>query len=317
MGRSKRIADVGQMPRLRQGWTAVLAAGAFLFGGVVPADGQPGDEEVDFHRAPEAWAMKYFASALLFTGYGAPRAMEPWETNLALEVVHIPSLDEDERRVGFGGSKPEDLNKAPAVIRPRLTLGLPADFSLTLSFAPPVEVFDDVRAALYAASLNRPLWETDAFRVGARVFGQYSRIRGSFTCPADHWDEPEYAPFCSGRSNDTMRAIVSGAELSASYRLDGIPGIRTDLIVFTGISGQYMDLDFEVDAPRADGRRDNRHLYTDGYTWAATAGLSYPITDRVELSGKLFYTPLSVQRPPGERDPETLLNSRVQVTYRF
>ena len=115
-----------------------------------------------------------------------------------------------------------------------------------------------------------------------------------------------------------MRAIVHGIELAVSYRLDGIPGVETDLVTYAGISGQYMDLEFEVDAPRsAPVRRDNRRLYTDGYTWAATAGMSYPLTERLELSGGFFYTPLSVQRPQEERESETLLHSRVQVSYSF
>ncbi len=305
-------AGPGRLPIVLLGAACVLP---YVWATPAAAQQDP-SEELDFHRAPEAWAMKYFASAMLFTGFGAPEAMEPWESTLSLEVAHLPSIDEEKRRVGFGGSKLEDLNKAPVIVRPRLTVGLPAAFSATFSYAPPLDVFD-ARAALYAASLNRPLWETESLRLGARVFGQYSHIRGSFTCPHDHWDEPEFEGWCSGPSNDIMRAIVHGVELSASYRLDGIPGIRTDLVVYAGISGQYLDLEFEVDAPRAEGHRDNRRLYTDGYTWAATGGLAYPVTDRIDLSGGFFYTPLSVQRPREERDTETLLHSRVQVSYAF
>ncbi len=315
-------AGRGSPGRISPGCWAGVGFRCFLIlalaGSAVCVHGQQApSEEVDFHRAPEAWAMKYFASAMLFTGYGAPKRMEPWETVLSLEFIHLPTLDEEEQRVGFGGSKPEDLNKAPAIIRPRLTIGLPAHFSATFSYAPPLDAFD-ARAALYAVSLNRPLRETESFRLGARVFGQYSHVRGSFTCPDDHWHEPEYAPFCSGASHDTLGVIVHGIELAMSYRLDGIPGVETDLVTYAGISGQYMDLEFEVDAPRSNPvRRDNRRLYTDGYTWAATAGLSYPVTDRIDLTGGFFYTPLSVQRPGKDRRTETLLHSRVQVSYSF
>ncbi len=293
-----------------------LAAGFILSCAAPAAAQQVPSEELDFHRRPEAWAMKYFASAMLFTGYGAPERMEPWDTMLSLEVVHLPSLDREERRVGFGGTKLEDLNKAPAIIRPRVTVGLPADFSATFSYAPPLDVFD-AKAALFAASLNRPLWETESFRVGARVFAQYANVRGAFTCPEDHHGDPEFDPWCSGQSNDILRAYIHGVEVMASYRLDGIPGVETDLVTYAGLSVQYMDLEFEVDSPRAEGFRDNRRLYTDGYTWAATAGTSYPVTDRIELAGGVFYTPLSVERPGRDRRTEALFNSRVQVSYTF
>jgi hypothetical protein len=262
--------------------------------------------------------MKYFATAMLFTGFGPPAGMDPWETTLGLEMVHLPTVSKGKRRVGFEGTKLEDLNKAPVFFRPRLTVGLPADFSATISYAPPLDLFD-ARAALFAASLNRPLWETDSIRLGARVFAQYANVRGDFTCPAGEEGSGDFR-MCSQPSRDTLRAFVHGVEVIASFRLDAIPGVMTDLVPYAGLSGQYMDLEFEVDSTRGpDGAfgRDNRVLYTDGYTWAATAGLSYPVTDRLELSGGFLYSPLSVRRPGQERRSETFLNSRVQVAYTF
>ena len=84
---------------------------------------------------PEAWAMKYFNSVSLLTGLGPPRVREPWSFEIGLELDTIPRLDEDQRRVGFGGAKVEDLNRLPAFFRPRLTIGLPAKWSLDVAYA--------------------------------------------------------------------------------------------------------------------------------------------------------------------------------------
>jgi hypothetical protein len=95
-----------------------------------PSFAQSGSQvdELDWDR-PEAWAMKYFNSVSILTGLGPPRARETWSFEIGLELDTIPRLDEDQRRVGFGGLKVEDLNRLPVFFRPRLTIGLPAKWS--------------------------------------------------------------------------------------------------------------------------------------------------------------------------------------------
>jgi len=113
-------------------------------------------EELDWDR-PEAWAMKYFTSVSLLTGLGPPTAREPWSFAVGLELDTIPHLDEDQRRVGFGGAKVEDLNRLPVFFRPRLTIGLPAKISLDVAWVPPVEV-EGVKSNLFAVALERPAY---------------------------------------------------------------------------------------------------------------------------------------------------------------
>src|SRR5690606_1739545 len=101
-----------------------------------------------------------------------------------------------------------------------VTVGLPAGFSLSFSYVPPVRVFH-VKTALYAMSLNRPLIEGESLTVGMRLFAQAGNVRGSFTCPGEHWHEGEYQDWgCEEASKDTMRTQTFGAELAAAYRVD-------------------------------------------------------------------------------------------------
>ena len=60
----------------------------------------------------------------LLTGLGPPTARELWSFEIGLELDTIPHLDEDQRRIGFGGAKAEDLNRLRVFFRPRLTIGL-------------------------------------------------------------------------------------------------------------------------------------------------------------------------------------------------
>ena len=100
-------------------------------------------------------------------------------------------------RVGFGGLKEEDLNKTPLFVRPRLTVGLPADFSLTVAYVPPVRAFG-VKSNLLAVALDRPLWRGERWTLGGRLYGQLGTAEGSFTCTAEDaaaGDDPRRNPF--------------------------------------------------------------------------------------------------------------------------
>ena len=56
----------------------------------------------------------------------------------------------------------------------------------------------------------------------------------------------------------------------------------------------------------------------DGFTVSFTAGLAYALTDRLSLSGEVFYSPLSVVRPPNASSQnDGLFNVRSLVTYRI
>ena len=71
-------------------------------------------EDLDFDR-PESWGMAYFGSLLLMTGFGPAEAPGAGAVELGLEGGWVPRLDAEERRIGFIGSKEEDVNRTDAV----------------------------------------------------------------------------------------------------------------------------------------------------------------------------------------------------------
>ena len=103
------------------------------------ARGQGFVEELDETRT-EAWAMRWFAGVATPTSFGAPEEAVAWSWDFGLEGGLIPSLSESDRRVGFNGTKVEDVNRSPVIGRPVVRLNLPAAFSLTGGWVPPLEL---------------------------------------------------------------------------------------------------------------------------------------------------------------------------------
>lgn len=293
--------------RARRGLLAALAA-VLTMTAAAPAASQTiidEVEELDWDR-PEAWAMKYFNSVSLLTGLGPPRAREPWTFELGLELDSLPQLSEEQRRVGFGGTKVEDINRVPLFFRPRLTVGLPARWSLDLSYVPPVEV-EGVSSQLLALALERPVLESGTWVIGVRVFGQTGRLEGDFTCSEADASYPPGSPNnlygCEAPSNDRLRLDHLGVALTG-----GVEVRATDF--HFGAAATFMDMEFQVDA-LTSGELDHSLLLADGWTWSVNGGASWNLGGRTSLALELFYSPLSVVRPPAST-PETdaLLNLR-------
>jgi hypothetical protein len=291
-----------------------------------PAVAQPvfgGVEVIDFDR-PEAWAMKRSASLTLFTGLGPPRDREAGDVELGLELGWNPSLSEDEMRVGFGGTKVEDMGRLDVVPRLRVTVGLGRKTSLDLSYTPPVSI-EGLEPQLFAAAVERPVWRSGGWVLGARVMGQIGEVTGDITCTAEDAAIPPGDPGndfgCEEPSSDIVTLNYVGIGLTGGYELPESGGKAFHF----GVFANYLDLEFQVDA-LTYGFRDRARLVTDGWTWAATAGFSLPLGRPTRLAFELFYSPLDVDRPVFDDDGfeigidsrnDALFNVRAMVAYVF
>lgn len=272
-----------------------------------------GRDELAFDR-PESWAMKYFASVNLLTGFGAPGASEPGSVELGFEAASVPTLSEAQRTVGFGGTKTEDLNKTSVYGRPRVRFGLPHQLALSLSYVPPVELFD-VRPHLVALAVERPFRTGRRWRLGARLAGQYGTLEGDFTCSVEEvaaGDDSRGNRFgCEETSRDEMTIRTASLELTAAWRSDG----NSRFEPYLAIAGHRMDLDFQVDA-RYAGIVDRTLLLTEGSTMSLTGGVVYHLGGRWSVAAELFYSPLDVVRPPADSPSnDDLINVRSLLSW--
>src|SRR5436305_12830375 len=108
---------------------------------------------------------------------GAPRSRPLGSVEAGFELDWLPALSDKERTVGLNGNSPLDTNRCPIFFRPRVTVGLPWRFALSVSYLPPIEVCG-VTPHIFAFALERPLYEHLSWRVGVRAYGQIGEIAG-------------------------------------------------------------------------------------------------------------------------------------------
>ncbi len=272
-------------------------------------------QELDFDE-PEAWAMKYFTSASLMTSLGPVESLEPWTVDLGLELLQIPHLDQEQRTVGFGGFKEEDLNRSPVSARLRLALGLPGRLNLVLGLTPPVEV-DGIEANLFSLALERALVDRDRWGLGLRAYGQVGEAEGDLTCTAGGDEQfppgsPENPFGCEAPSNDTVTLEYTGVELNAHYRPRG----SRAPVIHAGVAFNQLDMEFQVDA-LTFGFRDRTLQLAEGDTVSWTLGATWGLSTKTRLGLELFYSALDVQRIGQETENDPLLHLRAMVRYRL
>ena len=279
------------------------------------AQGRPDPEYFDFD-APEAWAMKYFTSASLITGYGPIPSREAGWIDLQLEVVELPFLGEEYRRIGFNGTKVENLNNAPISIRPHFIYYLRNSLALSLSYVPPIELWD-VKANLLAGTLNWSPINKGPLTVGLRIYGQIGTADGAFTCSGENvaagYDFENNPYGCNKISRDRAHLDYLGVEISAAYRMDKLKGLRP----FVAVGYNRMNLKFGINSTLF-GEEDSRTQKNQGETVSFSGGFTIPLTSNLQFGLQLFYAPLDVRRNFRETaENDSLVNLRTQITYHF
>lgn len=273
---------------------------------------------IGFDR-PEAWGLKYFASASLLSGLMPPEPGEEHRVGslaIGLELGWLPSLDAGQRQIGFNGTAPEDLNQAPIFARPVVRVGLPWKLTAIAAAPPPVEIFG-LRTHLLALGLERPIVEQDHWTLSWRGYGQFGTVKGAFTCPqsvlAFGPGTADNPGGCVGKSADVASLRYAGGELEFAYRIPSMP----KLVPHASVGGNFIDGAFQVDAPLQQGL-DRTRLWTRGGTFSSTAGVSYRIARGLSLTVDAFYSPLWVKRSPdAPRTNDGLFNVRALISYSF
>lgn len=269
------------------------------------------EEKLTFDR-PEAWALKYFDSLTQLSTIAAPVDRASRSVDVSLEMTPIPRLTRQERTVGFDGTKEEDLNKLPLLVRPRVTVALPQHFSITAAWVPPVRI-QGLRSNLFSAGLTRILQSSDRSIVAATLSAQTGTVNGAITCPVNHLRfDPENRYGCEQPSSDTSTLRHGGIELFAGRRL---AVLGRPMLHLTG-AANYADLQFQVNA-LTSGFIDRRHETTHGMLWSTGAGATWSIGRGTDVAFDAFYAPLSIRRPNEPRTHDSLFTARFMLRQRF
>jgi hypothetical protein len=259
---------------------------------------------------PEAWAMQYVAAATLPAGYSPCPALAPGAWELAGELAQMPSIDEDRRRVGFEGTKVENLNTAPVFGRLRGALGLPGRWRLEAGWTPPVTLDGARPQELVSLAVGKRWLVGEAWSLDARAFGQHGSIGGDFTCPAELAGvaDPDANPFgCEAPSSDRFRVRQYGLEgafawTRQAWRLHASAGaVRNELVV-------------DVDA-FVYGVHDRSQLVIHDTRPFLALGASRDLGAHWRLEANWLHVPLSVRRE-GEREDDAFGALRAALAWR-
>jgi len=256
--------------------------------------------------------MKYAVAIASFNGFGVPERLSPGAFQIGAEAANIPQLSDAERRVGFDGTKLEDMNKSRVFGRLRAQLGIGGGWSVEVGLVPPLTV-GGAKPLMVAGALGGPVLETEAVRVGVRAHGQVGRIQGDITCDAETVAAGVGSPGnpfnCEAVSADEVVHRYGGLELSVALPLGSWEP-------FVSVSGNYIDSEFRVNA-RYSGVVSTQVLTTAGATVSASAGAVVHVSEAASFSVGGYYTPLSVVRPPATvSEREGLFNVHVILSYR-
>lgn len=295
-----------------RGWVRFLLGCLLLVSASTSAQTEFREDEILTSDRPEAWAMNYFAAASLMTAFGETPTLAPGHWGVALELGHIPRLNDAQQQVGFDGFKREDLNKSPVFGRVRLTLGLPAGWIAELGYTPPLSVDGARPRDLIAVAVGHRLIERGGYTLSARAFGQNGGALGDITCPAKlaGVQDSERNPYgCQAASNDRITANYYGVDLVSGWST-GRWRWHTDV----GVA--RTELAVQVDALTFDVRDRSRLVARDLLPYLAI-GTSRDVGKRWNVGMEVLQVPLTVRRDPDAgRESDPLTSLRLQLRYR-
>lgn len=178
------------------------------------------------YNSNEAQLLRKFEVPLAFGASGAPTALAPGQVQLGVDVTYLPHIDSTVATPTYcrPGKPPEHVNLLFGVPRPRVTIGLPADLALELSWVPPVRV-NGVKANLFGFALSRRWALGPMSHLTARAHGSVGRIDATITCTADQI-KPSGPPQCAGLpapSDDRFYPDLFGVEGMMDWAPAGWP----------------------------------------------------------------------------------------------
>lgn len=287
---------------------AVLLSGAWAAG--ANAQAIHGYDERLASDRPEAWAMNYFTATTFMTGFGPTPALRPGQWATAIELGHVPSLDGEQRRVGFRGSKSEDLNKSPVIGRLRGLLGLPGGWVVELGYTPPVEIDGARPRDLVAVAVGRRLFERGDLSLSARLFGQHGSVSGDITCPAGlaGLEDGKANPYgCRAPSDDRLRLNYYGFELTPALR-------RGALQWHASVAAVRTETEVQVDA-FTFGVHDLSRLTARAVLPAVAIGTTRDFGRGWRWGVEVLYVPLQLRRDGQSAENEPLASLRLHLRY--
>ena len=266
-------------------------------------------------NSPEGWAMAYTTSSSLNLGLIPPKSSVYGDINISAELSSIPKLSAAQQKIGFSGTKNEDLNKSPVFGRLRLGMGMGWNTTAELSWTPPFKINGAKPKNLWGLSISRSFMVNDEWHAGLRIFALQGSVFADVTCSKDRASiEPltdGNSVGCTGISNDKLTMDHRGIETSLSFN-----ELRSGLKPWISLALSDIDPSVQVDAPLINGR-ELAFLRTQNKVQTYSMGVNFDYDKEYMLTLSGSYTPLSVDRPIKLDSNEDYWTIRIGITRNF
>jgi opacity protein-like surface antigen len=237
---------------------------------------------------PQAQLLGYYAAAVNFTPVGLPRP--GFSAGGALGM--IPSLSDEEQRVGFGGTKTEDTNRCS--VYPRLTGSWMSNsgFAVEAGYTPGAGACG-VEATVLSAALSyrfqvAPLWDAVA-----RVSFVNGSIEGDFTCSEEAVANAADLT-CYGGTPSADKMAPRGYGLDLAFARRG----RFEPYVMIGYARQGVDFDVNYTRTVAQGSAvglpaldDQNRMHVTLTRVHMSLGAGWRVASFLVLGAEAYYEP--------------------------
>lgn len=243
----------------------------------------------------EARLLAFYSAPLAFSPAAAPAVSRAGSVRIDVEVEPMPTPSATIRQSSLCyQAKEENTKLAPVFGRPRVTVGLPAGFSVEASYLPPVQLWDakpnlasfaiaHVQSLPVAASLG-------AVTLLLRAHGTVGKVQGPITCPASSLGtSPDSACYGTQPSNDTFHPYMVGGEGALGLTT---PGGRWSLYAGGGVTRLYPR--FQVGFTNTVGATDRTRVEVNLTRGVVFGGVSAHLSPVVDLSAQIYSVPADV-----------------------
>lgn len=262
------------------GWGIALVC---LAGGQLHAQGDCFPPK-DSH---EAQLFGHFSVPLAFSQSGPPAGLRPGAVSVGLEATLIPHANRtiSTPTICRPGKGPEHTNLLPGLLRPRVSLGLPAGFSAEVAWIPPIRV-SGVRANLVGLALGNSVPLGPVYTLALRAEATLGEIRAPITCDTPALNDPNSECFQGTKSDDSYHPNILGVEATVGRRM---AGGRVGL--YAGVGYNRLMPRFRVNFTNRFGDTDRRRVEVDLDRLALSAGAGWMLNPSVELAAEVYTMP--------------------------
>ncbi len=245
----------------------------------------------------EAKLLAFYEAPIVFSTVDAPVASRFGDVSLTGELTGVPSPSTALTRTSVCFvAKQEGSHLAPVLPRLRLTVALPAGFSLEGSYLPPVTV-DRAKpnlgslALAYAHALIVPPagMSGTVVTLGLRAHGTMGGVTGPITCAPGVLQQTNPVQPCYGTrpSSDTFHPTSVGGE--------GTVGVAHGVVTaFGGVGYTWLAPHFRVGFTDLNGATDRTLVEVDLQRAALLGGVSVRIAGPLDAAGEVYSVPADV-----------------------